>query len=309
MEERPNTIYFHSVIDRLILKKKVLEHFLRSLAEKQALLKFYSLSNENNPALEANNFHPLIVGTHLLSSKKQNIIEERIDETTKKSWNYLLPYLLNYVEVLFQTKEDQITKYFVRACNLHAFPDQNVIQEKTGAKLATYTYDKCKTFIPVQIIRFETEEGKWTPKALTAFQYWFNLFFLSHPDEKKKQEVDPNQKQEINKILDQKPQWFPPCVFFYMLNVCLIYAKISPHVTLPYHIYTVQEKKNTNLITYMYVATELPEIVLENFASLPSDTAKNKIMHEHWERTEKKQWINCFILFGVLLLHFIFIPC
>lgn len=177
MEERPNTIYFHSVIDRLILKKKVLEHFLRSLAEKQALLKFYSLSNENNPALEANNFHPLIVGTHLLGSKKQNIIEERIDETTKKSWNYLLPYLLNYVEVLFQTKEDQITKYFVEPVIYMLFQIKTLFKKKQERSLPLILMINVKLLFLSKLFDLKRKKGNGHPKLLLHFNTGLIYFF------------------------------------------------------------------------------------------------------------------------------------
>lgn len=310
-----NTIRFYSVIDRLILKKKVLEHFLRNLAEKQALIKFYYLdSSEGKPFQEEFISQPLYVGTYLLHSEKEHRVEETpFHELKPERKRYLLPFLLDYVEVIdkddgkkkLSTASPNIVNYFVRACNLHAYPEKKLMEDPAGAQMFSYNYLQCTTFIPVQLIQFRSsdDEFPFSTKVLTAVQYWFNLMNLVG---------DHKILLQSEVLASSKLIKFPFYLIMYMLNVSLIYKKISPHVTLPYFIHTAQESAETlalhgggsgipplppgittytssiKSVTTMYVATESPEFLLQDFAAIPTRIAENPALREHWERTEQK---------------------
>ena len=305
-------IRFYSLLDRLILKKKILEHFLRGLAEKQALIKFFYLTSEKGKSFnESFISHPLYVGNFLLHAENENILEKiefsKLIEDQQDLTRYFIPYLLNYIQVINIDKRDasvtNISYYYARACNLNALPDQKVVEEPIGAKMFEYHHLHCKSFIPVEFIQYETLSNPdnktnafFSTLELTAIQYWFNLIELS-----------PDQKGLIKGILQkEKLERLPFYLIIYMMNMTLVYKKISPHITLPYHIHsaiedipvvhpptttpptTVPTTKEVRKKTTIYIATESPEVLLKEFASLPTEIGKNIHLREHWEQTDKK---------------------
>lgn len=275
--DNENVLRFYSVTDRLILRLKVAQHFTRSLAEKQALLKFYDLSKgveRNDPKYE---LHPVRVG-HCLRAKNQNTLNrDEFDRISRSQRRFLLPYLTNFFEVL--TKADtagNIRRYTGRACNLRKLPEQKILEDKSTATLFAFHTYHCKTYVPAQILVLKNTSRE--TNTLTSVSEWFH--FLS-TDEATFHLLKTSEESTSDEIV-------PFQLILYNLNLALVTRKICPHLTLPYHLHICKSSDTKEKNSQSFLTTEFPEISLGGYATLDKKIAENEARYQYWKNKDKK---------------------
>lgn len=274
-----SSLKYFQVTDRLILRLKVLQHFIRALAEKQTLFKLYYLLSDTKH--EGHFFQPLGIAPLVKSSALDKFRATPLDRLPEDAKQYLVPFLTHFVET--KSKEvstrNNLMTFHLHACNLRRFVDRKVLESEETMNMFPFSYPHCRNYIPIRMMEIDLQFTISKIPTLTSLLQWFFYCSVDQPAELSK-EFAKRASIESDKNIP----------FFFQLTqlvLPLTVLKICPHLCLPYFmsIFTLNstDKIRVNLFT------EYPDTPLAKWAELSSEYQKDETLYQAWLSGERKQ--------------------
>ena len=172
-----NTVQHFSVTDRLILRLKVCQHLTRSLAEKQALIKFFDLRYDISGRPPT--CHPTLIGPCLRTRPQlEALLDKQLnfqgEDITLKQKRFLIPAFTNFMEVRDRTNLRTTTRqYQGRIFNLRVLPERKFLEESATLHLFSFYVYHCNTYIPCQVMEITVEREPLKDNFYSVVQEWF----------------------------------------------------------------------------------------------------------------------------------------
>jgi hypothetical protein len=288
--EQESSLTNFQVTDRLILRNKILQHFIRGVSEKQLLFKLYELLQKHKHPGPF--FQPLAVGPSVLADSLKNQTNTALPILIQdKTHFYIIPFLTYYLEIISkETIRDRAMRYVGRACNLRRVVNPKVLESKETVNMFSFHYAECKNYVPVEILFFESgiENNK---EVIESLLQWFFSIDIESPDLLKSE-------------FDKRKSWtsvekgLPFVLQLNALTLPLAIYKICPHLVLPYYLYSSSlPASNEYSISdpskperfNLYLFHESPEIPLDRWATLPEEFQSDEALYEAWIARDRKQ--------------------